>query len=83
MVTPEQWVDGIIKHIENPMFPGFTVLMPIAVIREALIGVVTAAIRAAINDRLEEVAVELKKLEEGVYTSAQTGSGLVRAMKVK
>lgn len=38
---------------------------------------------AAINDKLEEVAVELKKLEEGVYTTAQTGSGLVRAMKVK
>lgn len=37
---------------------------------------------AAINDKLEEVAVELKKLEEGVYTTAQTPAGLVRAMKV-
>lgn len=44
---------------------------------------ITAAIILAFNDALEEVAVELQKLEEGVYTSAPTPAGLVRAMKVK
>lgn len=42
-----------------------------------------AAVRAAINDKLDEVAAELDKLEQGHYTSAQTPAGLVRAMKVK
>jgi hypothetical protein len=40
-------------------------------------------IRAAINDKLEEVAIELDKLSQGTYTTAQTPAGLVRAMKVK
>lgn len=44
---------------------------------------IIAAIRAAINDKLEEVAHELDKLAEGHYTTAQTPAGLVRAMKVE
>ncbi len=39
--------------------------------------------RAAINDKLEEAAVELDKLSQGTYTTAQTPASLVRAMKVK
>lgn len=40
-------------------------------------------LRAAINDKLEEAVIELDKLQQGTYTSAQTPAGLVRAMKVK
>jgi hypothetical protein len=39
--------------------------------------------RSVINMALEEAAIELDKLERGVYTTAQTPSGLVRAMRVK
>lgn len=52
-------------------------------LRERLTRSIVALCCLAINDKLEEVALELKKLEEGVYTTAQTPSGLVRAMKVK
>lgn len=44
---------------------------------------IAAAIRTAINDKLEEVAREIEALESGTYTTAQTPAGLVRAMKVK
>jgi hypothetical protein len=37
----------------------------------------------AVNAALEEAAVELDKLQQGTYTSAQTPAGLVRAMKVR
>jgi glycine/D-amino acid oxidase-like deaminating enzyme len=44
---------------------------------------IAAFARSIVNDALEEAAVEIEKLERGVYTSAQTPAGLVRAMKVK
>lgn len=44
---------------------------------------IITAIRIAVNSRLEEVAIELDKLSQGTYTTAQTPAGLVRAMKVK
>ena len=43
----------------------------------------TALIRAIRNAALEEAAVEIEALERGVYTSAQTPAGLVRAMKTQ
>ena len=47
-----------------------------------LAGVPPDELRAAINDKLDEVAAELDKLSQGTYTTAQTPAGLVRAMKV-
>lgn len=44
---------------------------------------ISAAIHAAVNEALEEAAVEIEALERGTYTSAQTPARLVRAMKVK
>lgn len=50
-------------------------------IRPLIEAYAVAAIRVAVNDKLEEVAAELDKLSQGHYTTAQTPAGLVRKMR--
>jgi hypothetical protein len=43
---------------------------------------IAAAIRNAINDKLDEVAAEIEALERGTYTATKSAAEMVRAMKV-
>jgi hypothetical protein len=87
-MTPEERAHGITKHLENPTVPGYTILMPVDVIRDAIAAMIADAERGAIaaerkayaqlEDQRDELlgTMELAwELVDCVSIAAQEGDG--------